>query len=402
MARQDNRMTSIMYVNYAPYGNTGYILDYLKKHFSQLVYISFSFHTLSHKNYTLVEIYEKGKMRRRISLSAPYIPRGWVYYFAPLLSLMAALELFLLTFYVFFRVKIRPQIFFAPNAFLIFIGFILKTFSLVDKVVFWVWDYYPTPPKSGFFHRLLYKVYWSLDRFGTRKADFVWYLNERLLEVREKHGVTTDKDKQYIAPLGIEPISNLTAHIIRKNTLGFMGVVKKHQGLELLLDSLPELVSAIPDIKIEVIGSGPDEEYFKTMAERSTESHHVICHGFIPDEKEMKKIIASWAAAAAPYVPFEGNLSAYTDPAKVKFYLGCGAPVIITKVPPLAQKIHQRKAGIAIEYNTKELIEAVKKIFKENDKYRKNALRLAQEYDYTKIYGAAFSLIRKRLWPLST
>ena len=145
MAKQDNKMTSLMYVNYAPYGNAGYILDYLKRQFSQLVYISFSFHTLSRKNYTLIEVYEEGRIRKRISLWAPYIPRGWVYYFAPLLSLITAVELIFIAFYVSFRFKVRPQIFFAPNAFLIFIGFILKTFSLVDKVVFWVWDYYPTP-----------------------------------------------------------------------------------------------------------------------------------------------------------------------------------------------------------------------------------------------------------------
>lgn len=389
-----------MYVNYAPYGNAGYILDYLKKNFDHLIYVSFSFHPMGRRNRSISEIYFRGKLIRKISLLTLPVPKSYVYRLAPLLSLIAALEVVMIALYVFFRVKIRPQIFFAPNAFLIFIGFILRALSLVDKVVFWVWDYYPIP-ETGLYHKLLYRFYWLiLDRWSTYKADFVWYLNERLLEVREKSGVITDKNKQYIAPLGVEPISNLTLHVIRKNTLGFMGVIKKHQGLELLLDSLPELVSAIPDIKIEVIGSGPDEGYFKTLVENSSESHHVICHGFIPDEKEMKKIIASWAAATAPYVPFEDNLSAYTDPAKVKFYLGCGAPVIITKVPPLAQKIHQRKAGIAIEYNTKELLEAVKKIFKENDKYRKNALRLAQEYNYTKIYNNAFSLIKKQLWPI--
>lgn len=65
-------------------------------------------------------------------------------------------------------------------------------------------------------------------------------------------------------------------------------MLKKNQGMELLLDFLPELVTAIPDIKIEVIGSGPDEEYFETMAGKSLESHHVIFHGLISDEKEMK------------------------------------------------------------------------------------------------------------------
>lgn len=386
-----------MYVNYAPYGNAGHILDYLRKTFDNLVYVCFNFHPVERSNYNLVEIYRGGDLVKSISLFTPRAPKSHVHAFAPMLSLVAALELVAVSIYVFLKFKIKPRIFFAPNAFLIFIGVLLRAVSLVDKVVFWVWDYYPTP-KAGLYRKLFYRLYWALDKWCTYKSDFVWYLNERLLEVREKFGVVSKKDKQCVAPLGIDSIDNSAAAAVRQNTLGFVGVLKKHQGLELLLNSLRELVSTIPDIRIEVIGSGPEEKYFKAMAEQSPEGHRVSFRGFIRDEREMKKLIASWAAAAAPYVPLEGNPSAYADPSKVKLYLGCGTPVIITEVPMLAKEIHQKEAGIAIGYSTEELVSAVATIFGENNRYRENAVCLAHEYVYTKIYENAFSVTAKRLW----
>ena len=63
----------------------------------------------------------------------------------------------------------------------------------------------------------------------------------------------------------------------------------------------------------------------------------------------------------APYVPDPNSFTWYADPGKPKVYLGCGIPVIITKVPEVAFEISKRKAGIAINYDSHELSEAIKK-----------------------------------------
>lgn len=389
-------MSTILYVNYAPYGNAGHILDYLKENFDDLIYISFIFHPVEQSS--KVQIYHKGKLLKGIFIPTLLVPKNYVHHFAPLLSVISGIELITISIYAFFKFKIRPQIFLAPNAFLILIGIMLRALSLVDKVVFWVWDYYPIP-KEGFYKKVFYRAYCILDRRCTYMADFVWYLNQRLLEIREKLGIVSDMSKSCIASLGINRINTSLLIQVRVDTLGFFGVLKKSQGLELLLGSLPELVAAIPNIRIEIIGSGPDEGYFKELTNKSSENHRVTFYGFIDDEQKVKKIVASWTASAALYIPIEENLSAYTDPSKVKFYLGCGIPVIVTKVPLLAEEIHKKGAGIAIEYNTKELISAVIRIFAENNKYRENAIRLAHKFDYKKVYDNTFSMMAKRLWP---
>lgn len=384
-------MASIMYVNYAPYGNCGHILDYLKKNFDEVIFISFIFHPVKRKS--TVNIYRRGELIKTISIPTLLVPKNYVHYFAPLLSLIHAFELLAISVYVRFKFKIRPQIFLAPNAFLIFIGIILRTLSLTDKVIFWVWDYYPVPEK-GFYLKLYYRAYWALDSWCTRHANFVWYLNQRLMDIRKRLGIALDMNKSSITPLGIDVVDVSSLPQVRNNILGFLGVLKKNQGLELLLGSLSELAAAIPEIKIEIIGSGPDEEYFKKLAEKHPQGHRVTFYGFIDDEQKTKKIVAAWAAAVALYIPIEKNLSIYTDPAKVKFYLGCGTPVIMTGIPLLAEEIHKKEAGLVIDYSTNQLVSAVVKIFTDNQKYRENARRLTQEYNYQKIYDNSFAFFK--------
>ncbi|OQX86771.1 MAG: hypothetical protein B6D55_05265 [Candidatus Omnitrophica bacterium 4484_70.2] len=392
-----NKIPSIIYVNYSPYGNAGYILDYLKEFAENLIYVSFIFHPVERES--KAQIYHHGKLNKQIKLPTILVPEKYVYYFAPILSFIAALELIAINIYVICRFRIKPQLFLAPNAFLVVIGIILRALKMVKRVTFWVWDYYPVP-KTGFYRKIFYKAYWVLDRWCTYKADFIWYLNKRLKEVRENLGVTDDGQKEYIVPLGMKPFVGHRWRSVGKNTLGFIGVLKKNQGLELLLNSLPELVSIIPDIKIEIIGSGPDEKYFRKMAERSSEGNRVTFYGFIDfveEEERAGRIVVSWMAAVALYIPVKENLSAYADPSKVKFYLSCGVPVIITRVPLIAEEIHRRGAGIAIGYNTQELVSAVRGIFVEKDKYREKAICFTYENDYRKIYDSAFNVTRERL-----
>ena len=83
--------------------------------------------------------------------------------------------------------------------------------------------------------------------------------------------------------------------------------------------------------------------------------------GYIESHEEIEEIVAKCRVGIAPYVPDPNSFTWYADPGKPKVYLGCGIPVIITKVPEVAFEISKRKAGIAINYNSHELSEAIKK-----------------------------------------
>ncbi|MDD5745697.1 MAG: glycosyltransferase [Candidatus Omnitrophica bacterium] len=384
-------MNSICYVNYAPYGNAGHILDYLLNAFDTVVYVSFVFHPVEKHNY--VQIYRRGVLSGSFCLPTLLVPRKHVHYFASLLSLLTAVELFCLSIYVRLKYKIKPQIFLAPNAFLILVGIMLRCCYLVDKVIFWVWDFYPIPRK-GFYKKIFFKLYWRLDKLCTRGADFLWFINERLLQVRREISFESDlSGRCSIVPLGMKLFSPAGDSEPRGRVLGFVGMLKRSQGVELLVNALPALVKEVPDIRVEIIGTGPDQDYFKNLAGKTMQDQRINFKGFIESESQMRRIVSSWDAAVALYVPEEGNLSAFADPSKVKLYLECTVPVIMTNVPVIAEEIGRKKAGIVIDYDETALVCAVKKVFTENSFYRKNCKNMVSGYDYCAVYDGAFTRV---------
>jgi len=59
-------------------------------------------------------------------------------------------------------------------------------------------------------------------------------------------------------------------------------------------------------------------------------------YGSINNHITIEKILMSCGIAIAPYSSIDkNNFSFYADPGKVKFYLGCGLPIVITDVPPI-------------------------------------------------------------------
>lgn len=387
---------SIIYTNYAPYGNAGNILDYLIAACTDLIYVSFVFHPVSKSERNRLEIYHKGSMVAQKFMPTFRVPKKHVHRLTPILSVLSSIELIIAVIYGSIKIKPKHAVFFSPNAFLVNVGILLRRLSLVNKVIFWIWDYYPTD-HSEMLRRILNGMYWVLDKRATKQADYDWYISARLLELREQRGVNLSEKRHIIAPLGIDVIGHELPPSM--TTIGFLGVLKRGQGLELLFDSLDKLVETIPHVKIEIIGSGPDEDRFISKAAASRHGHVISFRGFVEDEDEVKRTVASWSVALALYTPSPDNLSIYADPAKVRLYLGCGVPVIMTDVPLLAGEVAREGAGKIVAYNSQELISGIVELLDDNQRFRQKSLHMATRYEYRKLYGMVFEKIARNLWP---
>ena len=53
-----------------------------------------------------------------------------------------------------------------------------------------------------------------------------------------------------------------------KTVLGFLGSFYAYEGLDLLLDAMPQLLAANPDFRVLLVGGGPQEQALKAQAER--------------------------------------------------------------------------------------------------------------------------------------
>ena len=91
--------------------------------------------------------------------------------------------------------------------------------------------------------------------------------------------------------------------------------------------------------------------------------------------------------AIAPYSSIDkNNFSFYADPGKVKFYLGCGLPIVITDVPLIAKDIEKNQSGLIAEYNSVDFCNKIIFILNNYDLFKRNAIKFGKEFDWNVIF----------------
>ena len=277
---------------------------------------------------SIAEFYEKGSLK--IELKVPQIsgPEYLIY-----------LKDFLTTFYFNFRVRKKFDIFIGADPLNALVGLILKKLGFTQITIFYVIDYVP----NRFKNPILNSLYRSLDRICVCNADYTWNLTSTMVQQEKKMELAEDKTNQMIVPTGMHPKKiQRTDQPNAKNTVVFLSHLRKGQGIELVLDALPEVIKEIPSAKLIVIGTGPLEHILRKRRKREILSIASPFLGYIENHDEIEEIVSNCRVGIAPYVPDPNSFTWYADPGKPKVYLGCGIPVIITKVPEVAFEISKR------------------------------------------------------------
>lgn len=70
-----------------------------------------------------------------------------------------------------------------------------------------------------------------------------------------------------------------------KTVVGFIGSFYAYEGLDLLLDALPELIRQRPDVRLLLVGGGPQEANLRQQAARLGLGDHVIFTGRVPHQE---------------------------------------------------------------------------------------------------------------------
>lgn len=386
MARNKSK---VIYVNYSPYENAGNIFDYLLENFELVALFSFCFHNLGRKDEnSKIKIYYHGKLIENKQLFDFSVSEFLIFLLLPIRSLLVLSQIFLYTAYLYLKYG-KFDYYFTVNAFTAWVGFLLKKLNFVDKTVYWIWDYYPPHHKSRIIVFMRW-LYWQFDKVSS-KSDRLLFLNKRLISLRQSSGVLNKKAKYLIVPIGTNPINISTKKPKKENgwlKLGFLGVVKKSQGLELPIDGSNKVIKYFPRVKLEIIGSGPDSDYFKKTQGKT--GLKMNFYGYLPDNK-IDLLLSNCDIGLAPYIPEKTNVAYYGDPSKIKRYLSLGLPVITTNVFSFANEIEKTKAGKVIKYDSNELVNAIRLIMRNKGIYRKNAMKLASIYNYRKIYKKMFN-----------
>jgi glycosyltransferase involved in cell wall biosynthesis len=190
-----------------------------------------------------------------------------------------------------------------------------------------------------------------------------------------------------VVPMGVDlsRIKLLAIEKIERHTIVYMGAFLEKQGIQLVLQVMPEIIKYVPKLKFIIIGVGEYESEIKKLIKELNLENYVELKGYIEDHVELEKILCNCAVGMATYRIDEFSFSYYADPGKVKVYLGCGLPVIITKFPLIAYEIEERKAGFAIQYDGNQLREALLKLLTDDELYslmRNNAIAMSKQYNW--------------------
>ena len=349
--------------------------EYLSPQVKNLLFIGHPF-SYTKDTRSFLRVYKNGKL---------VTEKHFVYWKGP--ELLFYLKDVLLTLWWTLRYGTTFDYFVGVDSLNAVTGLYLEFFGKVKHTVFYTIDY--VPQRSG--NSVLNFFYHRLDKISIEKGWRVWNLSQKMAEAREKNGISSKyRDKQLVVPVGTMPIARLLPEEkIDKYKVIFMGHLREGQGVELLVDSMKDVINKVPKAHLLIIGGGPLEESLKQKVKKLQLEKSVTFTGFVKNFSDVKKYMQDAAVAVAPYVDSEKTFTQYTDPGKPKDYLANGIPIVITKVPQVAFEIHERKCGIAISYSKKDLVNALISILSDQKKlqlFRKNALAMARDYTWDKIF----------------
>jgi glycosyltransferase involved in cell wall biosynthesis len=284
----------------------------------------------------------------------------------------------------------RVDVWFGFNPLACTRGLVARRQGRARLVVLWSVDFVPDRFGPGTMQTRLYD---RLDRLSAIRCDARVELSEAAREGRNRrHGLDDRSDRTRIVPMGawVDRVPTTPADGFSRRRVVFLGHLVPRQGLDLLLQTTALLQERDLGVTVEVIGSGPAEADLRQQADAMGLADVIRFHGFVPDHRDVERILAEASLAVAPYRPGLGTFTPYADPGKLKSYLAAGLPTLLTDVPPNAQALAHEAGAEVVAYDAAAFADAIARSLGSPDGWRERraaALAYAQRFDWNRLLG---------------
>lgn len=138
---------------------------------------------------------------------------------------------------------------------------------------------------------LRYRLTRALETHALRRVDHVFTICEGLRSDIAARGIPATKitvipnavDIESFEPGGL-PDEALKARLglSGASVVGFIGSFYAYEGLDLLLDALPAMLAARPEVRVLLVGGGPQDAALKAQAQRLGLQDKVVFTGRVP------------------------------------------------------------------------------------------------------------------------
>lgn len=259
----------------------------------------------------------------------------------------------------------------------------------LGRIVYYMIDY--TPVRYGF--KPLNELYYALDRYAAEGADCVWPLDERTIGGRFDHGrLDPERVTWYAVPYGNHSARIRLPKSVKASRIVYMGGLLKSKGAELFIPIAEGLARRGVNFEFVIVGGGPYRAELEAEAVRRGLGKKIRVLGYVDDFNEVMDLLKNCGVALAPYYPEDrNNFSYYADAGKLKSYLGCGLPIVVTDVPPFAKVLAKKGAGLIAKYDASDFAEKIARIIRRQSAFRKKAAALGREFDWDRVLTRAFS-----------
>jgi glycosyltransferase involved in cell wall biosynthesis len=206
------------------------------------------------------------------------------------------------------------------------------------------------------------RLYDRLDRLCCIRADARIELSETARDERgRRHALPDSVKPAHIVPMGawLEGIETTAPQSFERRRVAYLGHLVPRQGVQLFLEALALLNHRGEPASADVIGTGPLELDLRERATQLGIGDTVRFHGFVPDHRDVERILAESSLAVAPYRPSDDTFTRYADPGKLKAYLAAGLPIILTDVPPNSRELERAAGATVVEYDAAALADAL-------------------------------------------
>lgn len=192
------------------------------------------------------------------------------------------------------------------------------------------------------------KFFLYMERHSIKHANLVIAANdERLRLIRQIYRLRNVISVGNIAPMLNIPMISTTA---RKKIIVYQGVLSEERNVSSYIRVLTKLPT---EIKLKLIGTGPDVKYYKQLCSELKLQDRVIFTGKIPYSQLLKESV-DCRIGIVNYLMDDLN-NFYCSPNKLFEYIQCKIPVICSPQPFLKEVINKYHVGELWDWRTKDI-----------------------------------------------
>ncbi len=141
---------------------------------------------------------------------------------------------------------------------------------------------------------LRYRLTRAMETYVLKNADAVTCICQGLKDDIIARGIPAERittipnavDLDQFQPLHTKSTELLNRHnLTNKQVIGFIGSFYEYEGLDILIQAFEQLRNSLPDLRLLLVGGGPQEATLKQLAKNLGIEHQVIFTGRVPHQQ---------------------------------------------------------------------------------------------------------------------